>query len=225
MLMEKERRQIVEFSKRLLTDNLTKGTSGNISIYRPDLAYMAISPSGMDYNMLTPEDVVVMDLDHRVIEGARKPSSEYDLHCLVYQNRPDIASVIHTHSTYCTVLATVNQPLRAVHYVLADADSPLVPIAPYRTFGSKELAQVVVETMGQAKACLMQNHGMIACGSTIEAAYGLAATCEWVAEVQWKCLCIGQPNYLSDQEMNVVMDKFKAYGQDKGDQEARGYLG
>lgn len=225
MIMEEERKKIVEFSKKMLTSGLTKGTAGNISIYNKELGYMAISPSGIPYEETMAEDIVVMDLDKNIIEGHRKPSSECDLHIELYKAK-DTRSVVHTHSMYCTVLACLNQPLKAIHYVLADAGVSTVPVAPYRTYGTKELADAVCETIGTSKACLMANHGMIACGSSIESAFSLAATCEWVAEVQWKAMSVGSPIYLSDGDMEIVKNKFKGYGQKKAEgEDIKGYFG
>lgn len=215
MIMKRERQEIVEFGKRLLREGLTKGTAGNLSIYDPDTGYMAISPSGIGYNETQVEDIVVMTLDGEIIEGSRKPSSEYNLHSVLYKLKPDIRAVVHTHSMYCTVMSCLNRPLEAVHYVLADAGTNQVPVAPYQTYGTKELAQSVQETIGQGNAVLMANHGMLACGKTLGSAYDLASTCEWVAELQWRCLAIGNPMVLDSTEMKKVMDRFQGYGQNK----------
>ncbi|MEG0365656.1 MAG: class II aldolase/adducin family protein [Coprobacillus sp.] len=226
MLMEKERKEIVEYGKEMSVSGLTKGTAGNISIYDSKTGYMAISPSGIGYNETTPEDVVVMRLDGSVVEGDRKPSSEHDLHSAIYKLKPDMRSVVHTHSTYCVVMSCMNMPLKAVHYVLADAGCFEVPVAPYCTYGTLELAEVVKETIGEGNAVLMANHGMLACGTSLKSAYGLAATCEWTAEIQWRCLAIGQPNVLNNEQMNLVLEKFKGYGQKtKDDNEVKGYFG
>lgn len=213
MLMEKERDKIVAYSKKLVESNLTKGTSGNISIFNKELGYIAITPSGMDYNEINIEDVVIIDLDKNVIEGDKKASSECDLHIAMYRKKEDMRAVVHTHSMYCTILACTGQKLKAIHYVLADAGVAEVPLAPYTTYGTKELADVVSEAIGDSDACLMANHGMIAGGESIEQAFSLATTCEWVAEIQWKAMCIGNPNYLDSQEILKVKNKFKSYGQ------------
>lgn len=213
MLMAKERENIVEFGKKMISSGLTKGTAGNISVYDPELGYMAITPSGIDYFKASAEDIVIMDLEGNVIEGDRKPSSEHDLHSLIYMKKQGICAVVHTHSMYCTVLSCINEPLKAVHYVLADSGSDVIPVAPYQLYGTRKLAEEVAEKMANTNAILMQNHGMTACGKTLESAYGLAATCEWVAELQYKCMSIGTPNVLSKEQMEEVMKKFQTYGQ------------
>ncbi len=157
MLMEKERIEIVEYGKKMSSAGLCKGTSGNISIYDPETGYMAISPSGIGYFETEPEDVVVMKLDGTIVEGNRAPSSEHGLHSVIYLNKPEARAVVHTHSIYCTTFAALNQPLKAVHYVIGGAGVFEIPCAPYCTFGTPELAESVKNTIGDSKAVLLQN--------------------------------------------------------------------
>ncbi|MFH5834795.1 L-fuculose-phosphate aldolase [Proteiniclasticum sp. C24MP] len=213
MLLENERNLIVEYGKKMSASGLTSGTSGNISIYVPEKGMMAISPSGIGYFDTKPEDVVIMDLDSNVIDGHRKPSSEWALHSEMYKRKPDCRSVVHTHSMYCTVFASLHQPLRAVHYVLADAGVATVPCAPYRTFGTVELAQVAGEYIGEGNAVLLANHGMLACGGSIKSAYGLANGLEYCAELEYRTRAIGKPVVLDDEEMANIIERFKTYGQ------------
>lgn len=215
MLLLEERKLIVEYGKKMSAAGLSAGTSGNISIYNPEQKLMAISPSGIDYFETVPEDVVIIDLDANIVEGIRKPSSEWALHSEFYKHKPDCLAVIHAHSRFCTVFAVLNQPVRAVHYVIGDAGTATVPCAPYRTFGSMELAQEAVEVCGEGSAVLLANHGLITCGSNLKNAYGLACNMEFIAEMQYRAMSIGQPVILSDEEMDHVMDKFKSYGQVK----------
>ncbi len=225
MLMEKERNEIVEYGKKVLSEGLTKGTAGNLSIYDPATGYMAISPSGIGYFDTLPEDVVIMDLKGNIIEGTRKPSSEHALHAVMYECRPEARAVIHMHSIYCTTLACMHVRLQSVHYALADAGTATIPSAPYRTYGSPELAEAVRENIGQSDAILLENHGMVACGSSMKRAFGLASTCEWVAEIQWRCMAAGKPVILSDDEMSTVMEHLLTYGQNAPDGSRHSYNG
>ena len=127
MIMQEERELVVEYGKKMSAARLSTGTSGNISIYNAEKGLMAISPSGMDYFSTQPEDVVITDLDAHVVDGARKPSSEWALHTIFYKNKPEARSVVHTHSVYCTTFAVLGQPVRAVHYVIGDANTDTVP--------------------------------------------------------------------------------------------------
>lgn len=215
MLLEKERRDIVEYGKKMISEGLTSGTSGNISIYNKEKNLMAISPSGIGYFDTKPEDVVIMNLKGEVIEGDRKPSSEWALHTAMYEVKADCRAVVHTHSMYCTVFASLRQPLKAVHYVIADSGVAEVPCAPYETFGTKELAKSAAKTIGNSDAVLLANHGMLACGGDIKSAYSLASGMEYCAELQYRCMCIGKPVVLDNKEMEIVMEKFKNYGQKK----------
>lgn len=213
MLMEKERKEIAEYGRKMSSAGLSKGTSGNISIYDPATGYMAISPSGLDYFDTKPEDVVVMDLKNNIIDGTRKPSSEHGLHIVMYLNNPDARAVVHTHSTFCTTLACLNVPLKAVHYVIGGAGVPEVPCAEYATFGTQQLADNVKKVIGKSRAVLLANHGLVTSGPSLAKAFSLAVNLEFVAEMQWRASCIGTPVVLSDEEMVKVMESFKNYGQ------------
>lgn len=213
MLLEQERKLVVEYGKRMSADRLSTGTSGNISICNRELGLMAISPSGIDYFATTPEDVVVTDLNAQVVEGRRKPSSEWALHTAFYREKPQAGAVVHTHSMYCTTFAVLGQPIRAVHYVIGDAGTGEVPCTPYCTFGTEELARLAVEACGAGNAVLLGNHGLVVCGTGIESAYSLARNMEYVAELQYRAMCIGTPNILTDRQMTEVMERFRSYGQ------------
>lgn len=219
MLLKKERELVVEYGKKMSSSGLSKGTSGNISIYNAKEQLMAISPSGVGYFETTPEDVVVMDLEGNVVEGEKKPSSEWGLHIIFYVNKPEARAVVHAHSTYCTTFACLHMPLRALHYVIGGAGTATVPCAPYRTFGTPELAEAAMEACGKGKAVLLANHGLLTCGPSIEKAFGLAVNMEFCAEMQYRAMSVGEPVILSDEEMGVVMEKFKSYGQPKKDRE------
>ena len=215
MLLEKERELLVEYGKKMSAAGLSSGTSGNLSIYNPEAKLMAITPSGIGYFDTVVEDIVVTDLEANIVEGTKKPSSEWALHTAFYKNKPECRAVVHVHSRFCTTFAALNQPIRAVHYVIGDAGVATVPCAPYRTFGSMELALEAVEVCGEGNAVLLANHGLITCGDSLKGAYGLACNMEFIAEIQYRAMSIGQPVVLSDQEMEHVMNEFKHYGQAK----------
>lgn len=214
MLLAQARQDIVTFSRKLITDHLTVGTGGNISIYDPEKKMFAISPSGIDYFDMTAEDVVILDLEGRIVEGSRKPSSEVDLHRIFYQNREDICAVVHTHSTYCTVLATNHMDLPASSYLVAFAGRN-VRCGDYAPFGTRDLAEKTFSAMEGQKAALMANHGLITGGTDIRDAYTVAQQIEFCAEVYVKALSIGKPVILSDEEMDRMIVRFGSYGQKK----------
>ena len=215
MLLEQERKDVVKYCQRMSVSGLTTGTGGNISIFNRESGLFAISPSGVFYDEMTPEDVVVMDLDLKVAAGILKPSSEYALHGIFYQKRNDINAVVHTHSTFATVLATLREPLPASSYLIAVAGKD-VPCAEYASFGTPELAQKTFEAMIDRKATLMANHGMIAGGNDIMNAFNIAEQIEECCKVYILARSAGEPKLLSDAEMETMVDRFaNGYGQKK----------
>ena len=213
MLMQEERELIVEIGKQMSSSGLCPGTSGNQSIYNAELGLMAIKPSGIGYMETKPEDIVVMDLESHVVDGKRKPSSEWDMHSEFYRHKPNCRAVVHTHSRFCTTFAVLGRPIEAVHYVLADANCYEIPCAPYHTFGTPELAEEAVKYCGDGDAVLLANHGIIVCGKTLTSAFSLAKNLEYIAELQYRALCIGKPNVLNKEQMDEVFESFKSYGQ------------
>lgn len=210
-----EKKELVEYGKKMSAEGLSSGTSGNLSIYLKEEGVVLITPSGIGYFDTTPEDIVAMDLEGNIIEGTRKPSSEWHLHTLFYKNKPEARAVVHTHSKFCTTLATLRMPIKAVHYVIADAGTNEVPCAPYRRYGTEELAKVAVESAGESNAVLLANHGIVVCGKSLKSAYGLAKGMEYVAEIQVTAMSVGEPVVLSKEEMDEVLEGFKTYGQVK----------
>ena len=214
MKLKKEREKIVEYGKKLIKSGLTKGTGGNLSIYNEEEELMAISPSGIDYFEIKPEDIVIMDLDGEIIEGERKPSSEYAMHKIFYEKRDDIKSVIHTHSIYATTISILNEKLPAAHYMIALAGLD-VRCAEYATYGTIELANNAFEAMKDRNAVLLANHGLLAGADCIENAFNTTEEIEFVAETYYRAKSIGDPVILADEEMEKMQEKFKTYGQAK----------
>lgn len=215
MLLQKERELVVEYGKKLLESGLTTGTGGNLSIFNHKEGLVAISPSGLDYRLSTPEDIVVIDLDGNIKDSNRRPSSEYGFHTIIYKEREDANAVIHTHSVYATTVACLNMELPAVHYLVGFAGKK-VPLAPYATFGTPELADNVIKTIGNYNAVLLANHGLITVGRKIGNAFDAAEELELVARIYIQALSVGKPVIVPDDEMNKVIDKFSTYGQAGG---------
>lgn len=212
MKLQREREEIVEYGNRLVEAKLTKGTGGNLSVYNRTEGLMAISPSGIDYARIQPQDVVVLDLQGNLIEGDKKPSSELDLHRIFYQRRSDISAMIHTHTMFATTLACLHRELPAVHYMVALAGRN-VRCAEYATFGTKELAENAFEAMRDRKAVLLANHGLLAGAQNLANAFNITEEIEYVAELYYRTKGIGEPQILSDEEMALMAVKFRNYGQ------------
>ena len=213
MLLQRERELVVEHCRMLATHKLTKGTGGNISALDREKGLFAISPSGMDYFVMQPEDVVVLDLEGKSIDGARTPSSEMDMHRLLYVDRADINAVVHAHSTYATTLACLHWSLPALHYLIGYAQGDDVRCTPYAPFGSPELAEVARDGMKGRYAVLLGNHGLLAAGPNMQYAFNTAEEIEFVCELYWRAKSVGDPVILSEEDMNIALEKFKTYGQ------------
>ena len=214
MLLQKEREAILTYGRKLITSNLTTGSGGNLSIYNREENLVAIKPSGIEYFDMKVEDIVVMTIDGEIVEGDKKPSSEVNFHLGLLKHRPDVNAVIHTHQVYATTIACLNWELPAVHYLVGFSGNK-VPLAPYATFGSKELADNIVNSIGNYNACLMANHGLVTVGPNIATAFAAAEEIELVSRLYYQTRCIGNPVILSDEEMAVVGKKFATYGQKK----------
>ncbi|MDD4551686.1 L-fuculose-phosphate aldolase [Aminobacterium sp. MB27-C1] len=211
MRLQKEREMIVEYCQKMVTARLTTGTGGNMSFYNRETGEVAITPTGVDYFEMKAEDVLIMDIDENIIEGTRKPSSETAMHMTLYKKRKDINAIVHTHSVFATTIACLRWELPAVHYLVGFSGNK-VPLAPYATYGTSELARNVAESIGHYNAVLMENHGLLAVGSSIPQAFGTAEEIELVAEIYYRTKCIGNPVILSDEEMEKIVLKFKGYG-------------
>jgi len=208
------RRELVEALRWMNASGLNQGTSGNISIRHGPV--MLISPSGVPYDRLEPEDVVEMPLDGEYgafrARGDNRPSSEWRFHLDIMRQRPEVGAIVHTHSTYATSLAICRKEIPACHYMIAAAGGPTVRCAAYATFGTEELSTSVLRALEGRNCCLMANHGMLATGPNLEKAMWLAVELETLAKQYYLTLAIGGPVVLPDDEIVRVMERFKGYG-------------
>lgn len=208
LLHEQERLQVAKTACGLLESGLVVNTSGNASIRVDD--HIVITPTGRRYEDLEPRDILVLDMQGATVDGDLVPSSETPLHLSVYAADPDIAAIVHTHSVYATAVSTLVRELPAIHYQIADLGGP-VPVAPYHTFGTDELASSVTEAIKGRTAALMQNHGAITVAETIDKALAKAVTLEWLARVFLIANRSGTPSLVDDEELGRVsarLDEF-----------------
>jgi len=197
----------------MLADGLTKGTGGNISV-KTDDGDVAISPSGMAYDDIEPEDVPIVDIDGEHVAGDKKPSSEFRMHTDVLREREDVGAIVHNHSPYASTFASIDEPVEASHYLIAFIGDE-IPVASYETYGTAELAEVALETLGEEyNACLLENHGVLAVGDTVSEAFEVALMVEYCARIHYQARNIGEPNLLPDEEIDTLLDRFADYGQD-----------
>lgn len=210
MLLSDERAAITAYARRMVSDGLVVGTSGNLSVRSGDLA--AVTPSGLDYDKLTPELVTVCDLDGRVVDGSLAPTSELPMHLAVYANTPHTA-VVHTHSTAATVVSSLVDELPSVHYLVALFGGP-VRVADYATFGTERLAENMIKALDGRTGCILGNHGTITVGAELAKAYSLNVYLEWLCEVWLRASTAGTPRLLPPEEIQRAIEKFATYGQE-----------
>lgn len=210
--MERTRlsREIIETCLEMTRLGLNQGTAGNVSARYQD--GMLITPSGIPYERMTEQMIVYVDNDGRYEEG-KLPSSEWRFHLAAYQTRPEAHAVVHNHAIHCTAVSILNRPIPAIHYMIAAAGGNSIPCAPYATFGTRELSEHVVVALKNRKATLLQHHGLIACEANLQKALWLAHEVEVLAQLYMKTLAVVDPvPVLSDEEIAVVLEKFKTYG-------------
>jgi L-fuculose-phosphate aldolase len=205
------RDDLVATAKRMSELGLTPGMSGNVSVRSP--TGMLVTPSGMPYAELRPDDLVEMKLDGTTRPGQRTPSTEWRLHRDILGARQDVQAIVHTHSLFCTTISMLRRAIPAVHYMIVLAGSDEIPCAEYATFGSAQLALNAVSALHGADACLLANHGMVALGGTLQAALKLAAEVETLAAQYWHAAQVGTPFVLDRDELFKVRDRFVEYGQ------------
>ena len=205
------RQEIIDTALAMSRDGLSPGTSGNVSARLDD--GMLITPTGMAYDDLIPEDIVFIDNNGDQPRGERKPSSEWLFHFSAYAACESARAIVHSHSRFATALACAHKPIPAFTYMVAVAGGKDIPLADYATFGTVELADAVASGLKDRKACLMANHGQIARGESLEGALALAHEVETLAAQYVAVLQIGKPHILDDKEMNRVLKRFESYGQ------------
>jgi L-fuculose-phosphate aldolase len=205
------RQRMAEVMRAMDDKGLNRGTSGNVSARCGEA--MLVTPSGVPAARLTAEQMVLVQPDGSTAPESLKPSSEWRMHQGLLDRRPDVGAVVHCHSRHATILACANRPIPAVHYMVAVGGGTSVPVAPYATFGSTELAEIVVEALDGRYAALMANHGQIVVAPNLDYALAIAEEIEEQAAVYWGTLAIGGPTLLAENEMGHILHRFKSYGQ------------
>ncbi|MEM7025752.1 MAG: class II aldolase/adducin family protein [Pseudomonadota bacterium] len=211
-LEQELRAGIVAACRRMNAIGINQGTSGNISARFEDR--MLITPSGLPYDDMTPDDIASMPLEgeYGAWEGPLAPSTEWRFHLDITRARPEVGAIVHTHSTYATTLAIAHKDIPACHYMIAAAGGPTIRCAPYATYGTKELSENALSALEDRTCCLLANHGMIATGPNLDKAMWLAVELETISKQYYLSLSIGGPVLLSDAEIARVKEGFRSYG-------------
>ncbi len=214
MLLEALRSEICRLHTELPRNHLVTWTSGNISGRDPGTGLVVIKPTGILYEQLTPENMVVVDLDGKLVEGDLKPSSDTFAHVYIYRQRPEINGVVHTHSTFATAWAAVGKPIPAVLTAICDEFGGPIPVGAYAKVGGDAIGQEIIRSIGSSPAILMKNHGVFTIGKTPEAAVKAAVMVEDVARTAFYASQLGQPDEIPPEEVARAHRRYlEEYGQ------------
>ena len=213
-MLETLREEIYRLHLELPRNNLVAWTSGNVSGRDPGTGLVVIKPSGIRYEHLTPENMVVVDLNGKVVEGNHKPSSDTFAHVYVYRERPDVNGVVHTHSTFATAWAAAGKPIPPVLTAVCDEFGGAIPVGAYARIGGDEIGVEIVRSIGSSPAILMKNHGVFTIGKTPEAAVKAAVMVEDVARTVYYALQLGEPDEIPSEEIARAHRRYlEEYGQ------------
>ncbi|MGI6119402.1 MAG: class II aldolase/adducin family protein [Desulfosporosinus sp.] len=208
------RRKVVEKGREMLATNLTVGTWGNISCRVSGEEYIAITPSGMGYKNLVPEDIVVLDLRGNTISGTRKPSIELPLHLAIYNARADVQAIVHTHSVYATAMAVARREIPAAVEDLVQIVGGNVRLSEYALPGTEQLSINTVKALDGRNAVLLANHGMLGVGRNLEEAFSVCQVVEKSAQITLLAQLIGGAIELAQDDINRMRGFYlHEYGQ------------
>ena len=212
------RQDVWKAAREISQGHMVIGTWGNVSARGDDAPGFIITPSGMDYNTLTPEDMVLVGWDGKTLEGAYRPSGETPLHLAIYLARPDIHAIVHVHSPYATGYAVAGQNIPVLLEETAQAIGHEIQVVPYARCGTQDLAQNTVTILGETQcAALLANHGVIGLGASMSEALKICYVIEKTAQVGIYARILGQTNVLEPHEVQLLNRGFKRYGQKKAD--------
>ena len=211
--MIKLKTEVIKYSKKLNTTNLSALRSGNISVRAKEKGVEGfyITPSGMKYTSLKIKDIVFVSLKGVFDKKKNKPSSEWRFHQDIYVNKKDAKAIVHAHSTCATAISSHQKNIPAFHYMVAVAGGEDIKCTKYATFGTKLLSRNIISALKNRSACLIANHGQVAFGDGLEKAFELAQEIENICHQYINALRIGIPKILSKKEIKIVLEKFKNY--------------
>ncbi|MFW6409972.1 MAG: class II aldolase/adducin family protein [Halanaerobiales bacterium] len=199
-----ERLEVVELGKEMLKYTMTTGTWGNISYKLNSKGYFAITPREKNYEQLLPKDIIVVDMDGNIIEGEKKPSSEYHLHAKIYQNREDIEAIVHTHSRYASAMAAARRAIPVSMEDLAQIIGGRVRVSNYRLPGSEEAAEEAVKALGDRNGVLLANHGVVGVGDGLSEAFNVCKIVEKAAHITIAAQAVGGVIELEEEDVDYM---------------------
>ena len=207
-----KRKEVIKYSIKLNTTNLSPLRSGNISVrsIENSVEGFLITPSGKKYDTLKEEDIVFVSSDGNH-DTNLKPSSEWRFHKDIYLKKTDAKAIVHAHSPHASAVSAHGKDIPAFHYMIALAGGDSIKCAKYATFGTQELSDNIIFALENRKACLMSNHGQVAFGENLEDAFELAEELENICHQYINTIKLGEPKILSSSEMDVILEKVKNY--------------
>ncbi len=213
-MLESLKDKLLQLNLELPKNNLVAWTSGNVSLRDPETGLVIIKPSGLRYEEMRAEDMVVVDVDGKIVEGSLKPSSDTASHLYIYRHRPDVGGVVHTHSRYATAFAAVGKPIPCVLTAMADEFGGPITCGDFALIGGEEIGKVVVESIGKSPAVLLKNHGVFTIGKTALEAVKAAVMTEDVAATVWMAMQLGSPDIIPAEDVEKLHDRYtNVYGQ------------
>jgi L-ribulose-5-phosphate 4-epimerase len=192
-MLEKLRREVCRWNQELPRNGLVAWTSGNVSGRDPKTGLIVIKPSGVVYDALTPESMVIIDPEGKRIEGKLNPSVDTPTHLYIYKQRSDVGGIVHTHSTFATAFAAVGKPIPAILTAICDEFGGPIPVGAFAPIGGEEIGREVVRAIGGSPAILMQNHGVFTIGKDAGAAVKAAVMVEDIARTVFYAMQLGKP--------------------------------
>ncbi|MFI9365819.1 L-ribulose-5-phosphate 4-epimerase [Kitasatospora sp. NPDC053057] len=214
--IDRIRRQVSDLHQELVRYNLVVWTAGNVSARVPGEDLLVIKPSGVSYDELTPANMIVCDLDGRVVEGGHAPSSDTAAHAYVYRHLPAVGGVVHTHSTYACAWAARGEAVPCVLTAMADEFGAEIPVGPFALIGDDSIGRGIVDTLKghRSPAVLMQNHGVFTIGKDAKAAVKAAVMCEDVARTVHLSRQLGEPLPIAQADIDSLNFRYQnVYGQ------------
>ena len=213
-MLDKLKEELVELHLELPRNNLVVWTGGNVSARDAETGLVAIKASGIRYEEMRPEHMVIVDLNGKLVEGDYKPSSDVHSHLYIYKHRPEVGGVVHTHSAYATAFAAVNRPIPVVLTAIADEFGGPIPCGGFALIGDDAIGKVVVESIGKSPAVLLKNHGVFTIGKDAKSAVKAAVMTEDNARTVWLAMQIGVPDEIAAEDVEKLHQRYmNVYGQ------------
>lgn len=216
MMLEALRAEVCALHGELPRNNLVAWTSGNVSARDPESGLVVIKPSGVKFQDLTPQNMIVVDLHGKIVEGELKPSSDTASHCYIYRHMPQVNGIVHTHSRYATAFATLAREIPCVTTAMADEFGGPIPCGGFALIGGEEIGEQVVKALAGSRSpsCILQSHGVFATGESAEKAVQAAVMTEDNAAIVWVALQMGHPLPIAQTDIDRLNDRYQnVYGQ------------